>query len=482
MDELHIILKQALRGNHPTDRSTHYRSSLCSSIRISIYSQNETSRVHTQFWADLNNRVNITKIENDVWAKMCAAQGSRGATPEGSPSGHYAGLRRAPAAAGGGTRATAALDSDSARPSSKDSSRHDVTSFSKEAAAADDDASKHASTPEVDETTASAPASKAFAGILGYEELGHVPTLDEFRSEWSKIRSQSDRASQHSPGEGGVAGGSKMSAWKNHGHGEGQPQQQTQGSVVTELAKKDEVFRHFKKYYDKTDHNQGRVGDSLFSAGVTSTGLLQPDFEVIEAVGRHTAEIQELRSHSRVGEGILSTPGAGHLGSSRRGDRGRQLSRQNSKGTAGGEDGDGLTNVFRESMPKSEGLTQKPNHGTANNLLQRSEGGKDPPDTEPRGARGENGVLESPFSGSLTSMSGPSRGGGRARSPHGNRPRGGEDVGRAKASLEGSSASAELQVCGAKKCVVKMCSTLNSTRRYSNGEVRAWIGFKPQIN
>lgn len=466
-----FFLNRLFSRQHPTDRSTKsvYLAANASNLNVSA---NETNRVHTQFWADLNNRVNITKIENDVWAKMCAgaSQGTRSVTLEGSPGAHY--LRRAPSAAGVGTRATAAFDSDSARPSSKDSSRHDVASFSKEVAAAEDDASKHNSTPE-DETTESAPSSKALAGILGYDELGHVPTLEEFRSEWSKIRAQSDPAPPNSPGEGGVAGGSKVSAWKYQGHVEGQPQQQTQGSVVAELAKKDEVFRHFKRYYDKTDHNQGRVGDSLFSAGVTSTGLLQPDFEVIEAVGRHTAEVQELRSHSRVGEGILSTPGDGPAGASRRGDRGRQLSRQSSEGTVGGNDGDGLTNVFRESMPKNEGVTRKPNHDSANNLLQRSKAGKDRTDTESRGARGKNNILESISSGSLTSISVPSRGGGRVQSPQGNRSRGGEDIGRAKASLEGSSTSAELQV--------RMCTAaLNGTQPCSKGEIRAWIGIKPQ--
>ena len=398
-----------------------------------------------------------------MWARMCAGGAhGRSATAEGgSPSTHHAGLRRAPIATAAGGRATAAaaVDNESARPSSKGSSRHDVTSCSKEIAAVEDDASKHASASEAGEAAPLAPSSKAFAGILGYEELGHVPTLEEFRSEWSKMRSQSDLALPNSPGEGGAASGSKGSAWKQQARGEGQPQQQSQGSVVNELAKKDEVFRHFKKYYDKADHNQGRVGDSLFSAGVNTTGLLQPDLEVIEAVGRHTAQMHELRSHSRIGEGILSTPDDGQ-GAARRGDRGRQLSRKNSRGTgrdgrlargASGEGGDGLTNVFRESMPQmSEGLTQKPHQGTASAPLLGSKSGRDRQATGPRGDRGDSSGVESAFSASLTSTSGPGHWGGRSRSPHGNQSKGGADIGRAKASLEGSSTSAELQVRGTK--------------------------------
>lgn len=409
-----------------------------------------TNRVHTQFWADLNNRINITKIENDVWARMsAAAEHSERAMTGNSPKPASPVLRRAPSTvAGSGNRVAAANDSDSARPSSKDSSRHDLGSTSKGATAADDgdDASNGTLPPDRDEAFFSATPSDKFAGILGYEELGHVPTLDEFRTEWPKMMPRSASASPHGPGEDEAwVGGSKWSRRKNQTPGEGHSQQQGAGSVVNDLSKRDEVFRHFKKYYDRVDHNQGRAGDALFPAGVNTTGLLQPDFGVIDTVGRHTAEAKESRSHSRIGERALSVPETG---------RGRRRSREGSgsldtdnrsarAGSRGGS-GDGLTNVFRESMPGAKDSDRKSGQVVANHFPKRLEkDGRRTGTGFQRDETGTSGVGDRNRNPGRSSS--PIRGGG-VSGTRSSSSREGADGGCAKASLEGSSTSAELQV------------------------------------
>lgn len=405
------------------------------------------NRVHTQFWADLNNTVNITKIENEVWVKMSTeAEQSRNATTGSAHSPASAALRRTPpTATGAGNRTTVANDSDSVRPSSKDSSRHDVASYSKEML--DDEVIKDDASAAVDETPLSAPPSKKFAGILGYEELGHVPTLDEFRSEWPKLRSKSELASPNSPEEIGVGGSSKGSRRKHQAQGGGQNQQQGPGSVVNELSKRDEVFRHFKKYYDKADHNGGRVGDSLFSAGVNSTGLLQPDLDVIEAVGRHTEQKQESWCRNRIGAGLLSASGAG-TGSTRRSGGGNQDRQRSREQQVPGDGSDGPANVFRETMLGGESVYNKSGEVTVNPFLPHSKSDVNRPAIGSRGGHGESFCTGGTSSGSLTSISGPNRGGGGIRGPHSIKSKGCADSGRAKASLEGSSTSAELQVSG----------------------------------
>ncbi|CAM9242850.1 unnamed protein product [Scytosiphon promiscuus] len=394
---------------------------------------NAHSRVHTQFWADLNNRINITKIENDVWAKMSAAAvHSEGAMTKSSSKPTSPILRRAPstAAAGLGNRTTAANDADSARPSSKDSYRHDLGGASQGVAAVGDgdEATNGTISPDVDETLFSVTPSDRFAGILGYDELGHVPTLDEFRSEWPKMMPRSATATPNGTGE-------------DRGRGVG--------------ANGDEVFRHFKKYYDKADHNGGRAGDALFSAGVTTTGLLQPDFGVIETVGRHTAEAQESRSQSRIGERALSVPGGGTGTGGRSGQngRGRRRSREGSgslgidgypsQETSEGGGSDGLTNVFRESMPGAKDSNRKSGQAFANPIRARLEEGGS---RAAAGFRGDGAETSSASDRSRSpgSTSLPIRGNGLS----GNRHTGskeGTDSGCAKASLEGSSTSAELQ-------------------------------------
>lgn len=427
-----------------------------------------TNRVHTQFWADLNNKINITKIENEVWARMsAAAERSENAMTGNAPKPASPVLRRAPpTTAGSGNRTAAANDSDSVRPSSKDSSRHDLASSSKGVTAPGDDgdeATNDTLSPELDKAVFSGTPSEKFAGILGYEELGHVPTLDEFRSEWPKMVPRSAAATPNGPGrDEGWSGVGKGSRRRDQAAGEGQPQQQGAGSVVNDLSKRDEVFRHFKKYYDRADHNEGRPGDALFPAGVNTTGLLEPDFGVIETVGQHTARMQESRSHSRIGEIALLVPG-GTTGAARRSGqsgRSRLRSRQGSglldtdgrptkeAGVGGG--GDGLTNVFRESMPGSKGLNSKSGDDVSNSFAARSKMDEIRTVTGYEGDRTErNGVGDGSRNPRGTSSpkctSSPIQG-GRIGITRSTGSKEGEDGGCAKASLEGSSTSAELQV------------------------------------
>lgn len=409
-------------------------------------------RVHTQFWADLNKKVDITKIENEVWIKMSteAKQGriSTMASAQDTASGVH--RRTPPTATGAGNRTN---DSDSARPSSKDSSRHNVASHSKEVPAADDEVNKDYGSAAVDRITITAPPSTRFAGILGYEELGHVPTLDEFRSEWTKLRSKSEKASPNSAEETGVRGGSNGSRWKHQAQGGGQTQQQGPGSAVNDLSKRDEVFRHFKKYYDKADHSVKRVGDNLFSAGVNSTGLLQPDLDVIEAVGRHTEESQESWGRYRIGEGLLAGSGA-NMGAQQRSSGGNQDRQHSQEATPGGVDSNGrlakqvpgggsdcLTNVFWETTPGGQGVNIKPGEDAVNPFLPHS---RSDAARAAVGSRGGNG--QHLDARGITSISEPNPGKGGVRRPHSGTSKGDADSGRAKASTEGSSTSAELQV------------------------------------
>lgn len=416
---------------------------------------NTMTRVHTQFWADLNNQVDITKIENEVWMKMSteAEQGRNATTASANGTASAAHRRTPPTAAGTGNRT---IESDSVRPSSKDSSRHDIVSHSKETPVADDEATKDDGSVAADEPNSSTPLSAKFAGILGYEELGHVPTLDEFRSEWPKLRSKPEFTRPTSPEESGVGGGLKGPRWKHQAQGGGQTQQQGPGSVVNKLSKRDEVFRHFKKYYDKDDHSVGRVGDALFSAGVNSTGLLQPDLEVIEAIGRHTEQKQESWSRNRIGEGLLSASGAS-TGASRRSGGGNQDRQRSSEATPGGAVGrlvqqvpgagtDGLANVFWDTAPEGEGVNNKHGEDTINHFPPHSARNANRAATGSRRSSGEPFDDRGTLTGSLASISESGRVGRGVRGPHSTKSKGRADGGRAKVSTEGTSPSAELQV------------------------------------
>lgn len=280
----------------------------------------------------------------------------------------------------------------------------------------------------VEENELMAPAMDNFSGIPGYEEVGHVPTLEEFRLEWPKMGS---RSGMGSPQENGA----EVSKGRRKFQVQAGQTQQGSGSVVNDLSKRDEVFRHFKKYYDKADHSGGRRGDPLFSAGVRSTGLLQPDLDVIEAVGRHTAEAQESRSHSRIGEGVISTPDGARVQRSVDSNQ-SQPSKMSSKGLNGlGDDsieewskGDGFTNVFRESMQGSKGAIERAAQGARNAFTIRSSRSDDDPErTDTIGSNSGSDGRSWP----------------KGKKPAGKKP--GPDSQRVKGPLEGGSTSVELQ-------------------------------------
>ena len=295
-----------------------------------------------------------------------------------------------------------------------------------------------------DETSSLAPAADKFVGIPGYEDVGHVPTLDEFRSEWPKMKARSDLAYRQ---EGGYTG-----KWKHQPAG-GAKAQHGNGSVVNDLSKRDEVFRHFKNYYDKAGHSGGRAGDALYSAGVNTTGLLSPDFDVIDVVGRHTAQTQDNRRRGLIGEGLMSAPSVASSTRESKGERG-----QHSAGNSDGVDnrsrrskerdgiGDGLTNVFLESMQGGEIAARRAVQGTVNAFAGRTGKGVEIADEVSNGSRegdGDRGHL----GGILSSSDGQSGWGGpKGRQIIGSRW--GADSQRVvKAPVEGSSNSAELQVC-----------------------------------
>lgn len=469
-------------------------------------------RVHTQFWADLNNRVDITKIENAVWAKMSAeAEGAKA----GSPSTASPSTRRKPASSSAARTHTDSsslrLSSDSLRPSSKDSSHYDVLTSSKGTVPTDDDA-QHDGTPlrsagdshasgrqgqqegkggngvaqrksgeraavearsgssrrekgartsgegsgflgeesdkdgglSTDETPSLAPAADKFVGIPGYEDVGHVPTLDEFRSEWPKMKARSDLAHRQENGYKGK--------WKHQPAGGGKAQHGN-GSVVNDLSKRDEVFRHFKNYYDKAGHSRGRAGDALYSAGVNTTGLLNPDFDVIDVVGRHTAHAQDSRRRGLIGEGLMSAPSVASSTRESSGERG-----QHSTGNSEGVDtrtrrlkerdgiGDGLTNVFLESMQGGEIAARRAAQGTVDAFAGRAGKGVEIADEASNGSR-QGGGDRGHLGGILSSSDGQNGWGGPKRQQIVGSGRGADSQRVIKAPLDGSSNSAELQVC-----------------------------------
>ena len=295
-----------------------------------------------------------------------------------------------------------------------------------------------------DETSSLAPVADKFVGIPGYEDVGHVPTLDEFRSEWPKMKARSDLAHRQESGYKGK--------WKHQSVGGGKAQHGN-GSVVNDLSKRDEVFRHFKNYYDKAGHGGGRAGDALFSAGVNTTGLLQPDFDVIDAVGRHTAQAQENRRRGLIGEGIMSAPGFTSSTQVSIGEQGQHAARKsegvdNRSRHAKERDGigDGLTNVFLESMQGGEIAARRAAQGTVNAFAGRAGKCVEVVDEASHGGR-EGGSDRGHLGGILCSSDGQwGWGGPTDRQLSGSRW--GADSHRVvKAPLEGGSNSAEVQVC-----------------------------------
>lgn len=298
-----------------------------------------------------------------------------------------------------------------------------------------------------------APFADKFVGFPGYDELGHVPTLEEFRLEWPRLsKSRPEQVTIQEP-SGGAGGGSKARR-KQQQNQQTQQAQSNTGSVLNDLSKRDEVFQHFQKYYDKTDHTDGRAGNALFSAGASSTGLLQPDYDVIEAVGQHTAQALEARCQSRIGQGVLSTPDTDSRARTsnsqndvrRSGYSGTTVTRDGTRTeTRGNGHGDGLVNVFRDSINVYETTAVRSAQGTPE--ISAFRGGNDAglsANKDPNGgaANCEDGEL---INESLGGGNG-SRGGARPRAAESVVLKGSGDSRRAKSSVEGSSTSAELQV------------------------------------
>lgn len=422
-------------------------------------------RVHTQFWADLQNKVNLTDIENAVWANMSSKFGD-GKDASGTSTLKLSSSARANTAATPPppppvAAAPAAHDEDRSkqhRTASTATRRESKTRSSREeqkrGIGGGEDESEGGSTVYAgfDDPLSASSLSNKFVGIPGYDEVGRVPTLDEFRMEWPRPNSTSPLRSQSEPALG-PGGGSKGRRAQQTQQGQGQGQGQgeeggRQGGAVQDLFKKDEVFRHFKKFYDKADHSRGMRGFP-FSAEGSVNGLLQPDLGVIDTIGRHTAEAEEMRNQSRIGQGILLTPAPGQRGlATRRRSRGSGSGPQGgdcADATAaadGGENSDGLVNLFGKSVEACQDSTRRATQHVVNGLAFCTRNRASVTDDVEvsggeRGTKGDKGV-------------GGGREGGRAES------RGPPSVGYkgsvsdsrcGKGSLEGSSTSVELQVC-----------------------------------
>lgn len=526
----------------------------CSPSVCETWLENETrKRVHTQFWADLNNKVDVTKIEDMVWARMSSEASN---APTGSAAERQVSVLNKTRARHETTAvpfppqavavpSSVSHDVEGGKVSSNTSSKV-VTTINN--SAQDELKKKYARTGDTemvpptpavtiakkdtaDDVRAVAPGVDSFDGFPGYDEVGRVPTLDEFRAEWVKMKSlnRSGRSfrtatpslrSQRDNEDGEVAGDKSESSFPRvRRKQQGQerrvlhPQQENNaGCVVSNLSKKDEVFRHFKKYYDKSNHGYdgsdsagvigggaagGGIGDPLSSIGIGSTGLLQPDLEVIEAVGQHTASVHESRSQNRIGEGTLSaSSGRGGVGVAIGGKRAsgtgnrmespaREREREGGKtdgfANAGYESAcdDGLTNIFQDSMLSSEGVSRSDICDKRNPF-------------EPRTRCVEKGLdstrVTKTADGDDCSRAGESQGGGRLRGggtaqnvfctrmqswqPANCTAELMDVCQRGKGSVEGSSSSAELQVSTNVDCfdckkdlvqsIATVCTTLDA--------------------
>lgn len=492
---------------------------LCAPLTLSLI----IYRVHTQFWADLQKSVDLTKIENAVWTKM---------SEETEDARTAASTPKTPTAVARATTTRTANDAGSTRHSSKDSSRYESihdgnppavsggsrrkgqggrgnssqrkhpertppgsqrTSYrresrtrgSREENEKSQDEGDQEPAPALDDGSAASFADR-FAGFPGYDELGHVPTLEEFRLDWPKlIRSRPEQTTTQSGGAG--VGGSKGTRKQQQNQQAQKSAQSNTGSVLHDLSKRDEVFRHFQKYYDRTDHSNGRAGDALFSAGVSSTGLLQPDYDIIEAVGQHTAQAQDERCQSRIGEGVLSTPdtdsGARRSGSQndvqRSGYSGTMVTRGGTRtGSRADGYGDGLINVFRDPINATEGAAVRSAQGPAEGTAFR--GGNDAAKKVSNGGVAECGDRR-PISGSLGGRNGGSGRSG-ARAPGSAALNGSGDGRRAKASVEGSSTSAELQVSeSGQTYVIYFAAQIEYTTRVAGGGAAGYASLCSRV-
>lgn len=161
----------------------------------------------------------------------------------------------------------------------------------------DEEESRDEETPSSPAIALAPVADRFVDDLAGYDVLGHVPSLEEFRSALSISKQRAAGEEEDDvPSPRRESRQSEPRSQPHHG-----VQHNDAGIVVEDLSKRDEVFRHFKRSYERVNRSRGgRASDPLLP-----TGLLQPDLNVLAAVGRHTAKAR--RRRNGVGEGILST-------------------------------------------------------------------------------------------------------------------------------------------------------------------------------
>lgn len=307
-------------------------------------------------------------------------------------------------------------------------------------------------------------ADRFIDDLAGYDALGHVPNLEAFRSVLSILK---QRAAGESEDDASPRGESRQSEPRSHLH-QGGVQRNDTSIVVEDLSKRDEVFRHFKRSYERVNRSRGgRASDPLFP-----TGLLQPDLKVLEAVGRQMAKARGRRN--RVGEGILSTPVVSAGGSKvGRGIRQRCFGRNSNASSPNGGDkvrvvqkGSGgdcgpLTNMFWAPAPVNEDVASEVSQDSSKAL--------------PKRAKSEG---ELAISGDTRGMNGDGKDSSGSVSSSGLRsgPRSVDDSVEKKRSTNStvvSSTSTELQVTERKEnlaCVVLFCRFPTSFPPYPSSE------------
>lgn len=275
-------------------------------------------RVHTLFWVELN-KIDLTKIENTVWAKMSA-----GVVNDAHDTSKATGTLQPPVS---WARLTSDLETmlpikndgdnehegDSGRAKWKKgvqkvrekkaengtitrgsprrelpgrTSGHDGKESVKRMH--DEEGSQKKETSSSPATALAPVADRFVDDLAGYDTLGHVPSLEEFRSALSMSKQR-------------AAGGKNRQREPRSQPYHGAMQHDDTGIVVDDLSQRDEVFRHFKRSYERVNRSRGgRASDPLLP-----TGLLQPDSNVLATIGRHTAKAR--RRRNGIGEGILST-------------------------------------------------------------------------------------------------------------------------------------------------------------------------------
>ncbi|CAM9316373.1 unnamed protein product [Choristocarpus tenellus] len=243
-------------------------------------------RVNSRFWADLQRKVDITAIEDQILEKMAIEEDERaaavalvnpkkaevihvGRSTEDSLSSDCSGLGKTPSIDGG--------------PKWSASPRANVVGGQEQRQTQEGEIQvqgigRDGNTFIKKIPLLSSPSRQEarFAGIPGYDELGRVPTLEDFRRAWPQCQNPSPKRMEN--GEGMESG------------------YRDQTNIVHELAKHDEVFRHFKRYYETCERP--------FGVGMSPIQGVDP--QVLETINRHSSEVAENRLMSKIGEGILS--------------------------------------------------------------------------------------------------------------------------------------------------------------------------------